>query len=463
MSTIDNFLDTLHRAHCDNARQVYYAKRHFGQLQSTMPATSFVYEFFLFNALYQYDWHTTIEKGYLTSWSEDDGKSEAAQQARFEKFIRDRCRGNSELLKRAFDPLSHLDDLDGSWTTITPDDRITSKNGESFFVKLAKLRDIVASGETVLVSRSLFDLINDCRFFVYLVRNNIFHGSKSLGEIDEPKQRRRLEVYDIFLKSLVSLFFLSVGRSPVAADYVQIPIHIPLCDGSKFRIDQSTVADLVAKGQLKPEDSRLIRCFSRIHPSAPLEPDTRSALFYPSAGKDILAPTLLGLPCCAQFFFYDAAPKKRTPQVVRSAFRHLAHAGMSVTENTDESVVAFEIGGCNRTVHLVRRDNRDFLTRDVDLTFYFHRGDSWGEGGSGQQWDRLHLTDLGAKTPRGNLCRILTDGEPGGLHPDLRPLLEIVSIPISYHGQDYFFGSVPGVFLSEMKKTEQSAPLAGEA
>ena len=63
---------------------------------------------------------------------------------------------------------------------------------------------------------------------MYLVRNNIFHGSKSIGEIYERDQRRRIEVYDIFLKCLVSLFFLAVDKTPVGADYVQLPVRIPL-------------------------------------------------------------------------------------------------------------------------------------------------------------------------------------------------------------------------------------------
>jgi len=81
MSTTDNLLDMLHRAHCDNAERAYYAKRYRGASQSTMPATSFVYEFFLYNSLYQYDWEATLEQGTLSPWPPDEA-SESAQQKR---------------------------------------------------------------------------------------------------------------------------------------------------------------------------------------------------------------------------------------------------------------------------------------------------------------------------------------------------------------------------------------------
>ena len=71
----------------------------------------------------------------------------------------------------------------------------------------------------------VFDLLRECTHFVYLVRNNFFHGSKTLGEIYEAKQKRRIEVYDLFLKGLTSLFFLAAGKDAAACDFVPCPLR----------------------------------------------------------------------------------------------------------------------------------------------------------------------------------------------------------------------------------------------
>jgi hypothetical protein len=413
-----------------------------------MPATSFVFEFFLFNSIYQYDWQTTFDQDQLRSWPVEELK-ERQQQERLEKFMRTHCRSRPEILKRAFAPLQHLEDLDGKWTTVNPDSRITQEHGRSFFTKLHKLRGAFSSAEPPQPTCALFELIKDCRYFVYLVRNNIFHGSKSIGEIYETDQRRRIEVYDIFLKCLVSLFFLAVDKAPVAADYVQLPVRILFPHGATVNIGQSEVADLVASGRMKPEDSRLIPAFFSQR-SAPLgRPNPRDALFYPSSGRDILTPLLLGLPYCSQFFFYDIGHHGPAMTLVGDLRRFLSTQPVAAGES-----IRFEFSGLPRTIHLIKSNNRDFLGRDVDLAFYFHRGDSPGEGGSGQEWDSRHIVDLGHKVADAGVCQILTDGEPGGLHPDLRSRMQTASIPISHRGRDYFLGEASNDLLREMKRTE---------
>lgn len=117
MSAINNLVDALHSAHCDNAKQAHYAKHYPERSHSTMPATSFVYEFFLFNSIYQYDWQRTLDEGDLRPWPADapdaPSLSESAQQTRLEKFIRNKCQEDPSILRRAFDPIKELDDLTG--------------------------------------------------------------------------------------------------------------------------------------------------------------------------------------------------------------------------------------------------------------------------------------------------------------------------------------------------------------
>jgi len=365
------------------------------------------------------------------------------------------------LIKRAFDPVAQLDDLEGHWTSVTPDARISAEEGQRFFRKLAELAARVDAAEDLAPTAAVFKLIGNCRHFVYLVRNNIFHGSKSLGEIYERDQARRLEVYDSFLKCLVSLFFLSVDREPVAADFMQLPVRVPIQGGNSCTIGTSAVSNYVATRSMKPEDSRLIRSFFERNPVPAELPTEQAALFYPSAGDDVITPMILGLPYCSRFFFYDRRWRRGEQQVrheraVRiririSAILGIDRRGIAQNDQQDENILTFEVGGVLRTVHLVHRENREFLNRKVDLAFYFHRGDSEGEGGSGQEWDGRFILELGEMAPAAGSCMVVTDGEPGGLHCDLRQRLEpVVRIPSSHRGRDYYQGAVPGEFLQHL-------------
>ena len=467
MDSVDNFLGILHEAHLENARSAYFAKRPLAraprdQNRSTMPMTSFVYEFFIYNSIYQYDWETSRSNKELTPWPRNvaglTGLRDDEQQDNLEAFMKKCCNETPPILLRAFEPLSELTDLEEEWTTVVADPNISLKDGQDFF---RRLLDIVSRirkaqlGEELARGR-LFDLINSCRRFIYKVRCNIFHGSKSLDETSEPNQRRRIEVYDLFLKCLVSLFFLAVRKEPVAADEFQFPIHLRIGDQGMVDVDQGGVIDLLAQRPqtlgLKKEDTRLIQRLKRLGIERDSEITERSTLFYPSAGKDVILPTLLGLPFCSRFYFYNngsdfgESSRTGTARAIQSKLKKLVGDRVigDPTFRDDEFVFQFVFGGHDRAIHCVCRDNLDFLNQDVDLTFFFHRGDSPGEGGCGQEWDSGLLGQLVQMVPPNAECQVLTDGEPGGVHSGLLPDLERLRFSVTERGRDYYYGRFSG-------------------
>jgi len=459
MGDVKNLIDTLNRLHCQNAEQAHFSRSRAAQRRrSTMPVTSFVYELFLYNSLYQYDWEQSFDAEKLVVSSRDD--SETVQQQKFEKFIKARCKDNSSMIKRAFEGLVAFDDLDGRWTRVTGDARITVEAGEKFFRDLALLQNWIQSREELPATKKrVFDPICNCRYFIYLVRNNIFHGTKTIGQMDDRNQKRRIEVYEAFLRSLVSLFFLAVGKNRVAADHGQLPICVPRPQGGvPLQIHCSNVLECVVEQTMKPEDSRLIRAFFSQREVLEDAPSPRAALFYPSAGKDVLTPLLLGLPFCSQFFFYDVSCRSPHTKPERlSGWKQMLRKVLKVPpadilrdeggDSGEEATAAFVFDGVRRTLHLVGCDNREFLNRDVDLAFYFHRGDSVGEGGSGQEWDSRYLADLGQMVPGERVCQFLTDGEPGGLHPELGSELQIFPVASTRAERRYFVGQPSGASL----------------
>jgi hypothetical protein len=444
-------IDVLHSVHCDNSRLQYYAERPGGGRVSIMPLTPFVFEFFLFNSLYQVDWSVSNGKNGLV-FHPDDDFSEPKKQRAFVRFLMQHAVKRSADLYRAFDPLLHIERTDDAWTRVTPDARISVSAGEKFFGYIQEFQDLLEQCKTpsdMPTGGRVFEILKECTYFIYLVRNNIFHGSKTLGEVYEQNQKRRIEVYDLFLKGITSLFFLAMGKNSVACDFVPCPIFsssLPTKDAAEI-MDQSSILGATSKGMMKVGDSRLVARFTKVVPPPAVDtrPSDKSALFYPSAGKDFLTPILLGLPYCTRFYFFERSRNDRHPPPIDRVLRKIA--GVRLPTNShgwetdgDRNFINFEFNGIPRRLDWVHADNKAFLLEDVALRFYFHRGDSEGEGGSGQEWDSKLLPELLKMIPANALCMYLTDGEPGGF--DTRYSLETfeLNMPFIERGRTYYCG-----------------------
>jgi len=435
--TIENFIDSIHRAHLDNAKTSYKASP---RGASVSPLTNFVFETFLFNSLYSVDWIGSFEQQNLV-WHDvgHDGPSESKKQRELLKFCRQRLSDDADFsrLNNAFQPLLSLGDLSASWASVTPDARISLDDGEAFFAKLTQLSQRAANNELSPTKKD-FDVIQDCCHFVYLVRNNIFHGQKTLGDIYDRDQLRRITVYDLFLRCLNSLFFVSVGKPDFGSAYAQFPVTIPSPNKS-VEITPERLVRLVNRPEfgLKQEDSFLHHTFIN-ETENHADGNPRDSLFYPSSGRDILFPLIVGLPFCTDFYFYEISrlPKLRD---VESCLRtiEIKEIFEVVGEDKDESVFEFSFDSIDRRLRFCRKDNLEFMKLDIPLRFYFHRGDSPGEGGSGQNWDSELLPEL-AKSNQGLF--VLTDGEPGGLPDSISSCLKMIRPPNSHRERDYYLG-----------------------
>ncbi len=446
----EELVAVLHVVHCDNSRLQYYAEQPSGGRVSIMPLTPFVYEFFLFNSLYQVDWAASNEKKKLVFHSEDDF-NEVKKQRAFLSFIKPYAKESPAELYRAFEPLLHIERTEGDWTRVTPDPRISISRGEKFFRDILKLQVLLEQctmPSDIPTNKNTFEILKECTHFIYLVRNNIFHGSKSLGEVSDPNQKRRIEVYDLFLKGLTSLFFLAKGKDAAACDFVPCPISsssLPTPNSAEV-LDQSLILSAIAKRFMKVGDSRLVARFTKIisPPNIDICPGKKSSLFYPSAGRDFITPILLGLPYCTQFYFFERSNSKYQPEIA-GILRHIE--GVRIPTNTprweingDRQCLDFEFNGISRRLHWVHADNTAILHEDIELKFYFHRGDSWGEGGSGQEWDSKLLPELIKLIPASSSCIYLTDGIPGGFETQYSTEKFDLNVPFIERGRAYYCG-----------------------
>ena len=226
-SSIESLINTLHMVHLDNSRMQYYAKNKNGRSVSMMPLTPFIYEFFLFNSLYQIDWEKSLDERNLLY--HPDICTESQKQTMFWNYLKAYAKTNPSLFYRAFEPIGYLPDLKSEWTEITPGTRVTEDQGKSFFRKVQIIQTLILECHTpneMITSKKVFEPINDCIYYIYQIRNNIFHGSKTLGQIHDANQKQRIEVYELFLKCVTSLFFLSVNKDLVASDFMEIRVTI---------------------------------------------------------------------------------------------------------------------------------------------------------------------------------------------------------------------------------------------
>lgn len=207
-TSIANFVETLRTIHKENSSVEHFMKipNSGEEPTTTMYLTPFIYEFFLYNSLYQIDWHKSLGLGRIEAHTFNN---EEDQQNAFEDFLREKSKASPDLICKAFGPLSIME-TQGDWTRIVPDSRIRLERGDKFFGDLTQLQNRLkrlCRQPTSDLHNEAFNYIFDCRLFVYKVRCNIFHGRKTIHEAYEPGQDKRIEVYYRFLNCLVSLFF----------------------------------------------------------------------------------------------------------------------------------------------------------------------------------------------------------------------------------------------------------------
>jgi hypothetical protein len=204
-------ISSLRVVHQDNSQAQHYA-RSGGNEYSTMYLTPFVYQFFVYNSLYQVDWVESFRTSELVTLNE---REEVPKQDAFESFLAGRATPSA--LVSAFHGVPWLKG-DEWWAKVVPDPLIGPERGKKFFADFRQFQSRLRRMRNVADPSSLlgetFRYIRELRLFIYAVRCNIFHGRKSLADATEPGQNERIRVYFQFLNGLVTLFFAVTGDKP---------------------------------------------------------------------------------------------------------------------------------------------------------------------------------------------------------------------------------------------------------
>jgi len=168
--------------------------------------SKFIYAYFAFNSFYNFDWEESLKNNKLTVFQGrivDGNEIEPSESQKYKAmidFIFKRVKNDEKelfirIITNGNDIISTIEAI----SKITPDNRITDSERESFKKEFEKLLNT----NEIKVGK----LKNDIIRFVYMVRNNIFHGTKNTIEMSEVFQRKRLDVYSNIIVAVNELLF----------------------------------------------------------------------------------------------------------------------------------------------------------------------------------------------------------------------------------------------------------------
>ncbi len=213
---MEELLKDLHRLHLVTKDFKHIIEYEPGSWKMFEPS-KFVYSYFAFNTFYNFDWQTTIATKTLSYYSktEKDGKEqEPSERVKFKfliDFIFEHLRDDDKEIffsiikgRNRQDKPSINNKLITCINGITPDRIISESDRETFKKEFKKLIET----ETLQKGK----LKNEIIGFIYQVRNNIFHGTKTTIEMTDRNQRERLEIYSKILIATNELLFRVLSR-----------------------------------------------------------------------------------------------------------------------------------------------------------------------------------------------------------------------------------------------------------
>lgn len=210
---MENNKETSFAEEIENLYRIHYiAKKSDHEIQlngrsvKSFEPTKFYYAYSAFNAFYNFDWEESLKSQKLVIISREE--KEPSEQAKFKKMIKFILLNASDEEKGEFCKLicggKKTEGLIEIISKITPDKYIKEEKIENFkdtFKNLIKTKKIKTK-----------KFIEDIIIFIYLVRNNVIHGTKDIIKMSDNCQKNRLEIYTNILLCLNELLFKILKR-----------------------------------------------------------------------------------------------------------------------------------------------------------------------------------------------------------------------------------------------------------
>lgn len=182
--------------------------------------SKFVYAFFAFNSFYCINWEESQKQKELINWKSEDDTSETKKIKAMQKYIYDYYVKNvqnrldeenkkKELGSRFVSKINeylgmNLKDKIDILDRIVIDTRINEDEKNKFIKSIKKIVD-----EDILSNKIWYDILR----FIYLVRNNVFHGSKTITHMGVTSQIERFKIYTAILLATNELLFDAIEEN----------------------------------------------------------------------------------------------------------------------------------------------------------------------------------------------------------------------------------------------------------
>ena len=167
--------------------------------------SKFIYSFFAFNMIYEINWKITLSTNRLR-----DQRSLKTHTKIYELFEFLYSSNNLKNFKSTFEKFGSIDNLINNARLIKPDSSINGINNcpkLNFENKNSFLNNYKSSIDKL--KNYNFKKIDHYHLlaFTYQIRNNIFHGSKTVGIMTLKEQRERLTDYTNIILTTLEQFF----------------------------------------------------------------------------------------------------------------------------------------------------------------------------------------------------------------------------------------------------------------
>ena len=196
LKSVDN-LRTLHEDVCMIEHAMYEGQKRYMPYEPTY----FLYNYFCFNTIFNIDWNQSLQEG-------DIKEGDSSEEKRIKNLI-DFCfdpPGFADSFFPTFFEIAtvrySLSEIDRAMETIFEDDRRIDKTFIATF-KSSYKKLLTERGFNVRDMKTVFA-------FIYSVRCNIVHGTKSMLHLQESKQRTWIMVYSFFIIALVHMLFMNL-------------------------------------------------------------------------------------------------------------------------------------------------------------------------------------------------------------------------------------------------------------
>lgn len=181
--------------------------------------TRFIYSYFTFNSIFNIDWDKSLRQEEAVYWAQDvSGRfpREKDQIKGYVRFCRDDVGSDiSRVFAKSLQSslfLFGIQDPHKALLGIRPKNETTRvrRYREAFPTNFAKLQ------ANALEPADHYSTLITALMFIYAVRNNVFHGSKTRIEMEDESQQQRLLIYSALLIATNSLLFEIFDRSDIS-------------------------------------------------------------------------------------------------------------------------------------------------------------------------------------------------------------------------------------------------------